>query len=183
MLEREISLIADSEIAEGVRKIVKENEQFFNEYPTSVSGKYHKNEPTMKDHVARTVYFAKEFSREFNFSLAEKSIFVAACILHDIGNKDNAHKGNIPGMKYYHETGWSLDTTKDMKMHPTVGRDFIKQSGIKNAAEIAAIVETHMAHWYFGNRNPETFHEKLLALADYLASREEIIIKQGGSND
>ena len=49
----------------------------------------------------------------------------------------------------------------------------------ENIIKVAMIVSTHMEHWIPECPQPNTFLQKLLALADCLASKSSITIKIG----
>lgn len=180
ILEKEINLINDPELKGQIINIVTENEEWFREYPVSISGKYHRHEPTMDIHIERCVYFANELCREFDIKADQRDIIIAATILHDIGHTEIAKKGDIPGWKYYSVTNWSCDGRN--AKHPTIGADIIRQKNIKYANEIADLIAVHMSHWNKAdNPEPKDLPGYIVCMADYFASREEVIIKKGGN--
>ncbi len=151
------------------------NEPWYEECPPSISGKYHKHEPTMEIHIQRCVYFAREFIKAFNLSDEEADILIGACILHDVGLSQITRKGNIhvEGWDYYPVTGWSKKGNG--WDHPIRSSLVIGQKPFKNSRRIQDLVETHMEHWYDDwCRKPSNLLEYLCAMCDYLASRENI---------
>ena len=178
ILQKECNYIEDSEIKRGVEAIVAGNEHWYENYPVSISGKYHKHEPTMEIHIKRCVYFAREFIRAFNLSTQESDILIAACILHDVGLSQVTRSGDVKteGWKYYPETGWSRKGNG--WDHPIRSSLVIGQKPFKNSRRIQDLVETHMEHWYSEwCRRPSNLLECLCAMCDYLASRENIEVK------
>jgi len=176
ILEKEVNLIKNEELRSQVQSVVVEHEEYFREYPVSISGKYHKHEPTMDIHVKRTVFFSYLMCDEFDLSAQDSDILIAAAILHDIGKSEYCCKGPKPGNQLYEGTGWSIK--RGNNNHSMTGGKMIREAGIKDGDVIARIVERHMCHWDKQSPQPESLLEYILCMADYMASREEIIIKE-----
>lgn len=179
ILQKEINLIKAEGLKTDVNRIVSENEQWYKEFPCSMSGKYHKHEPTMEIHIQRCMWFAVELCREINIEGEKRDIIFAAVILHDIGNIETSRKGKYNGdWRYYSETGWS---SQNSWSHPTVGAEFIRKQNIIFKDKIAALIETHMSHWGKDhNPEPKTLSAYIVCIADYFASREQLVIKENG---
>jgi len=181
VLEKEINLIQNADIKSGVLQIVSKHQEWIRTYPTSISGKYHKHEPTMDIHLKRTVYFAKEFINEFSIKGLDADVLIAGCILHDIGLALLTRKGKVdkPNWKYYEVTGWSRRNDSKGDNHPILGSVEISKNPFPSSRRIQDLVESHMEHWNANCcRVSSDFLERLCALADYLASRENIVIKE-----
>jgi response regulator RpfG family c-di-GMP phosphodiesterase len=182
MLDNEIAIIGNFDLREAVRKVISENEKWFRTYPCSITGKYHKKEPTMEIHIQRCCYFAKELCREFDMNKEDGDIILAATILHDIGLAKITYSGIHPwktfpgehGWNYYPETDWSR--LGDGNDHPKLGGEIIRKLEMPFRDEIARAVERHMDHWVPGPR-AESLLERIVAISDYLASRNEITIQ------
>jgi len=178
MLEKEIKRITDPHIARGVRRIVKKYEDWYKEYPCSISGKYHKHEPTMEIHIERVVKVAIELSGAFNLTEHERDILIAACVLHDVGNALINRKGKQEGWHYFEATGWSRKEGNGEE-HPLLSSVVIARNLFPYCREIQDLVECHMDHWYeHVCRKAVTKLEYCMVISDYLASRDYITIKE-----
>lgn len=146
------------------------------EQPASVSGKYHVGD-TMRDHVRQALYWAKEMVREFKIPEEDSDIIYAALILHDIGKVKGIQRGKVSGAgwKYFEATGWSGNWNKQ-RWHPKIGANIVLSSTLQRKEEIAEMVRAHMSHW-IGQGVPETFYQRLVALADYLSAQEHCTIE------
>lgn len=184
MLERELKLIVNKEIREGTEAILNKHKEWVKTFPPSPSGKHHKHEPTMEDHLIDVVACAEEIAREFKIKGEEFDILIAACLLHDIGRIKTSCLGekNGDGWKFYSNTGWSqLDYGK---RHPYDGAEVIYEMPFHKSDEIAKLVKCHMSHWYAFCPQPTNLLEYCICMADYLATivpklNEELINRRG----
>jgi len=174
ILQKELDLIKHEGIKKGVTDLVTEYEDWYKTYPPSMSGKFHKNENTMEKHIIRTVWFSKELSKEFDLCSLDNDILIASAILHDIGAAHISKEGKHPEGKYYPETGWTrIGNPED---HPLISGAVVRRERFPEADVISRCVERHMSHWYKKCPQPESLLERLLCIADYMASRDEIIL-------
>lgn len=144
------------------------------EQPASISGKYHSGE-TCREHIEIAARLMEDLCREFNIQGEDKDMLIAATYLHDIGNYIITHKGEITqeGWKYWKETGFSQCRALAM-IHPIIGAKLLDDFDIARKAEIQRLISVHMSHWYPNNPQPQTFYERLICTADYIASRDWI---------
>ena len=84
---------------------------------------------------------------------------------------------NDPEWEYYPETYWSRKKGHGHE-HPICSSLIMAQNPFKNSRRVQDLVESHMAHRYKKTcREPQNVLEYLMVIADYLASRENIDIK------
>lgn len=172
---KETDLIKDDSIRNGVCRILIENEDQLRVQPTSLSALYHPKDPTVMEHLKRTVWFAHELAREFDITGEDYDILISAALLHDIGLMEITAPGKIeaPGWKYYPETNFSRKLDGAMEMHPIYGSIIIGKKPFKCSRRIQNLVEVHMEHWYNKTcRLPNDLLEYCVCIADYLASRD-----------
>ena len=172
ILEAELNLIQDFEVKVGVAALILANQEWIKTAPPSVSGKHHPEEKTMEMHLRRTVWFAKQYIEEFKLDTATTDLLIASCLLHDIGRVNSLVKGDAMkgGWKFYPVTGWSCNFT-DQEKHPLFSKDTVTAAEFKRSAEIGEVVSKHMSHWNAGCPAPVTEIEKMVAMCDFLASR------------
>jgi len=166
LIEARMNAIINS--SKRLKKVLdKYGEAYFN-LPPSISGKYHKREKNLKEHIERCLFFAFKLCEVFR-PYNELEI-LEAVILHDIGKVITMKKGKHEGGKYYPATGYTyMDGTED---HGTEGARLLKEYGFPNS--ICEMVRNHMSHWE--GKTPTGLDEWIVAAADYLASRDEILI-------
>lgn len=171
VFEKELSLIKDSSLKKFLKEILKyADDRFFIE-PASSSGKYHPDfaggAGGLVLHTKAVVYFLKEMLRTELFDIDEhhQELLYIAAICHDI--------------KKYGEDGKSAHTDKN---HPENAAKYIQEINKKekvlskeDLSYIQSAIISHMGIW--GNTKPQTDSEKLLHIADILASRKEIELK------
>lgn len=145
--------------------------------PASLSGKYHVGE-THKEHLEMTVAVMKHLCREFNIIGSDRDMLIAASYLHDMGLYNITIKGkpSQTGWKYFEATGYSRKNNT-MESHPTLGAELLEKYEIPRKKEIQRLLSVHMSHWYPNCPQPETFYDRLVCIADYVASRGEGIFK------
>ena len=170
MLEKEINLIGNKEMQDGVRAIIEQYEEWVGSCPPSPSGKYHTHENTMEEHIQDTVTCALDVAKEFKIQGTDFDILIAACILHDIGRVkttclgESKERGN---WKYYPKTGWSQ---KDYgKNHPFDSNDIIKNMPFEHSDRVRDLVKCHMSHWLAYAPQPNNLLEYAMCMSDYLA--------------
>lgn len=172
---------------EGLRllitSILKDFLQKIKELPASLSLKHHLGE-TSETHIIRVIWFVKRICEEFNLNQEDKDVLIASALLHDIGNCVVTTKNRIcEEYQKYYKTGW-YRSVEGAKFHPIIGMFVVGQRAIELrqhtnplVIKTALIISTHMSHWHLECPKPSTDVEKFLALADYLASRKEIVIE------
>ena len=172
MLERELKLIVNREMRDGVRAILEDNEEWVKTCPPSPSGKFHLHEKTMEEHIIDCVAVAEEVAKEFKIKGTDFDILISACILHDIGRIKTTclgkteEKGN---WKYYPKTGWSQ---KDYgKNHPFDSSKVIKEYDFPNNDRVRDLVKCHMSHWLPWAPQPQNLLEYAMCISDYMATK------------
>jgi len=176
ILEKEVNLIQDIEIKENTRRLVDKYEEKIKTQPTSLSGKYHRSDPVVELHLRRTTWFANELCREFNVIGIERDSIISASILHDVGNYEFSHKGNVEKCaNYYPATGWCRMFPLDQ--HPLEGKKIIDEKSFKKSEEIGRMVASHMSHWHKNCPQPTKLDEYIVCIADYFASKEEVSVE------
>lgn len=162
MFKSELELIKDEKLRNFCIRILEELPDYFFVAPASSSGKYHPKfalgEGGLVRHTKMVVRIAQQL-----YSLSEYQGWginfdnvAAACILHD-------------GLKY----GFGREPLHTDPMHPINMSQFImKGSGISwfRKKVISEMVKRHMGQW--GKHKPITKGQKLVHLADYIASRK-----------
>lgn len=176
--EKFFDLISDPEIKDFAKFMWHKAPDYFFVVPASVSGKYHAPWSTDKGglvrHVLMGVQVAYDLSRTFDLTDKETDLALAAVFGHDV-------------LKY----GLDFDD-RYMEMHPFLPRSYFgyyKSEGyIGDFAEteefdtIMTAIERHMGNirtgsWTsVGGIRPETPLQYTVHLADYIASRKNIVM-------
>lgn len=170
----ELECIKEKDIFDLAVKCLKNCDDYFFTMPASTTGKYHPlfslGEGGLVRHTRAVVYFLGELYRSqlFDISTHQYYLLVLGAIVHDIKKAgDNS-------------TGYTV------KEHPTLAVEFIKRMNEGNeyisaedTAYVCDAVHSHMGVW--GEKDglpvPRTEAQKILHLADLLASRKELDIK------
>lgn len=168
----ELASITDNNLKEFVSIILEGTDDWFYHDPASTSGRYHPKfalgDGGLIRHTRAVVYWVKEIARSemFNVNARQTELLVAGAIMHDI-RKHTATGGYIA-------------------KHARAAHDLVIETQAQNnnllsadeAKYIAEAVSTHMGIWGVrdGERKPTSDSEKLLHLADLMASRKEIIL-------
>lgn len=166
VLEKEAQLIRNSEIREGVQKILGAVPEYFSKIPASSTGKYHPKyalgEGGLVRHVKAAIKIALELFRmeEYDFDPIQRDVIIAALILHDCWKNGESNMGYT-----VHE-------------HPLIAAEKIRASDMPFKTDIANAVASHMGQWTKNEHSavvlprPTTHAEKFVHLCDYLASRK-----------
>ena len=167
------TLIANKDIREFVEKFFDEQvPDYFKHVPASSSGKYHPayalGDGGLCRHVIATVKFIVHITalKYLRIDSIMRDKMIAAAMLHD------SFKQGLDGSGGH--------TVKD---HARVAaQEITKYASVSNIADtdserssIARMVATHMGEWG-GKTQPGNRYEFLVHLADYLASRKDILI-------
>lgn len=170
--DKELNFIKNGLVKKLTKEIIKQADDWFFIEPASSSGKYHPQFALeaggLVMHTKVVVYFLKELLRSELYSIDEyhQDMLILSAIAHDI-------------KKY----GDGNNTGHTVKNHPELASNYVEKINkekkiLKNSDDIEYIkkcIITHMGIW--GDIKPETEDEKLLHIADLLASRREIDIK------
>jgi len=158
--------------------------------PPSLSGFHHGKEATTEDHLRRTFWFAQKCAEEFNLSPDDRDILLTCALLHDLGNYEYISKERNPAeFQTLYPTGFNR-SREAYYYHPVLSTFMIGKYMLElpthevnnKICKVAMTVASHMSHWFAGFNNPcplpKTEIERLLALSDYFASRDEIVIEE-----
>lgn len=169
---KEISHIKNPDVKKLTKEVLKNADDWFFIEPASSSGKYHPEFALgpggLVMHTKAVVYFLYELFRSEMYNIDEyhQDLLYLSAIAHDI-------------KKY----GESTNTGHTVKNHPELASNFIEKVNKENknilkkkdVDFIKDCVNKHMGIW--GDIKPEDECEKILHIADLLASRREIDIK------
>ena len=168
---KELSLIKNENVKKLTSKVLIEAPQWFFTKPASSSGNFHpeysRGEGGLMMHTKAVVYLLKEMFRSQMYDIDEyhQDLLLLSAIAHDI--------------KKFGKLEYEGHTIKD---HPELAATYVENiNNIYKILDVDSIdyikrcITSHMGIW--GNIKPETIDEKLLHLADLLASRKEIDIK------
>ncbi|KZR57900.1 hypothetical protein [Pseudobacillus badius] len=176
--EKYFNLISDATIREFARYMWQSAPDYFFIIPASVSGKYHAEWSTDKGglvrHVLMGVQVADDLSRTFDLSDEETDLALAAMFGHDL-------------IKY----GLDFDE-RYLDMHPYMPRNYFgyykspfyvgEFAKTSQFDLIMTAIERHMGNimsgaWTsVGGLRPETPLQYVVHLADYVASRKNIVL-------
>ena len=167
----QLKLIKHENVKNFVEIILKGTGDWFYKDPASTTGKNHPyfalGDGGLVRHVKAVVYFMKTFldTKLYNIDEYHSDLLIGAAILHDI-RKHTADGGYIEN---HAREGYNI-IMETQKIHP----ELISE---EDALYMAIPVSTHMGIWgeKQGERVPESDAEKLLHLADYCASRKELV--------
>lgn len=167
---KEIRLIRDEPTRGFVEKMLDKVPQYFFTIPASSTGKYHPayalGKGGLARHVRSAVWIAIELSRMEDYTPKEVDIIVASLLLHDC-------------LKNGRENGGATLTEHPILMSKFI-RDEFPDEKPECLDDILSCIETHMGRWtvnYKGEKvlkEPETRLQKLVHLADYIASRRQL---------
>jgi 23S rRNA maturation-related 3'-5' exoribonuclease YhaM len=169
--EKELGYITDTNLREFITKVLDSLPVYFSTTAASTTGKYHPSyalgEGGLVRHTKAAVRIAKELIGSGLFGKMNEDVIYASLIVHDglkCGNNGSQH------------------TVFD---HPMLISQFVEEKANEfnfedkdTLAEIKKCVECHMGQWNTDKRSsvilpkPETKIEKVVHLADYLASRK-----------
>lgn len=172
VFDKELSYIQDGNVKKLTKECLKLTEDWFFIEPASSSGKYHpefaREAGGLVLHTKAVVYFLVEMLRSelYNIDEYHRDLLILSSIMHDI--------------KKYGES----NTGHTVKNHPELASNFVKsvnemkKGGYipeNDLSYVQKCIERHMG--VFGDVKPETDDEKLIHLADLIASRKEIDLK------
>lgn len=171
--ERYIRMIKDEDTRMLARGFWDKAPDYFFVIPASSSGKYHwaKEIGGLFDHVLMGMYCASQLAVTFGLTDLERDMAVAALAGHDC-------------LKY----GIDYDT-RYFDMHPFLPRSYYARALAGFATTdtmdtVFSAIERHMgsladgAWTSVGRLKPETPLEQVVHLADFMASRSEVVMKE-----
>lgn len=167
--EDELNLIKSKNLKKFAKEILKNADDYFFIMPASTSNKYHPEYTNVPGglllHTKAVIQFIIYIieTKIFSINEHEKDLLIIAGLAHDIKKMGDG----------------KIEVT--VKNHPKLGADYVKDIYLKNdkllnnndIQYIANAIKNHMGLWdnniIFNNNG-----EKILHLADYLASRKNI---------
>ena len=169
----ELSEIKDENLKKFLTIILEGTGDWFYHDPASTSGRYHPKyalgDGGLMRHTRAVAYWTKELYRTELFDVNERQgeLLYVAAILHDI-RKHTTTGGYI---QKHARAAYDLILATQAE-HPEL-------LSKEEAQYMADAVSTHMGVWGVkdGERKPTSDAEKLLHIADYNASRKEIIME------
>lgn len=180
IFEDELNLIKDSNIKKFAKEIINNADDYFFSMPASTSGKYHPEYTCVPGglllHTKAVMYFTVYMIETDIFSIGEheKDLLIVSALAHDIKKMGDG----------------KLEVT--VKNHPELAAEYIKYiyDMHKNLVSLDDInyimdaVRKHMGKW--GSAKTVTFNndgEKVLHIADYIASRKNVKILFNAKNN
>lgn len=174
--------ISDSGLKKFARKGLEDTPEEFFLAPSSSTGTHHPpdeiNEGGLSLHTLRGVEMGKLLCQFFGVPKEKEDEIVTALILHD------TNKGGDPWNKEAFSGKAALSATvpehgylasKRLSRLIPEGKD---QEKYKN---VLRLIETHMAQWNAPNPTPpRSLDEQIVSYADYLGSRDNLIVKVPG---
>lgn len=168
---KQLELIKNENIRNFVKIILIETGDWFYNDPASSTGKNHPyfalGEGGLTRHTKAVVYFMKTFldTKLYDIDEYHSDLMIGAAILHDI----RKHTADGLYVENHAREGYNA-IIETQKLHP----ELISE---EDAMYMAIPISTHMGIWgeKQGEKIPQTDMEKLLHLADYCASRKELI--------
>ena len=182
ILSKEIDMIGDGRLREAARLCIKDRKEMLEIYPSSLGGKYHppdeRRSGGLVKHIKRMVYLLHEASPHFGLSQLEHDILIYCALTHDVSNIDISEvvDGEIVRdkkkyVKWHADMSSQIASTYLTKTSCTLGilDDIV--------LTIQGIIQSHMGAWYPGNRQPSTKLEIVFSLADFIVSRENVLVE------
>lgn len=169
LFDQALSLIHDDDIRDFTEQLLIDADDYFFIEPASSSGKYHPQYALGNGGLARhsiAVALILNGILECNcyeFTDKERDLLICSAIVHDIKKYGDGKKHTV-------------------KEHPELASKYIlseQKNGefipMEDSKFISEAVKTHMGQW--GSEKPETNAQKLLHIADCLASRKWLDVK------
>lgn len=171
--KNELDLIQSEKVKNLVKlALIKTNDKFF-EVPASSTGKYHPNFASEKGGLVKHTKVAVLYGNFIinvecsNVHDDEKDLVIAALILHDSC-----------------KSGVNFENKYTAFTHPLLVEELLindlKGSTLELWKKINKLIVSHMGQWNTSKKDkevlpkPETKLQKIVHIADYLASRKEI---------
>ena len=167
----ELNDIHDDKIREFATRMIEEADDYFFVVPASSSGKYHPSfdlgDGGLVRHTRCVVYYSECISESYDFDSRTRDMLIVSALAHDIKKQGD---------------GLGKHTVTE---HPLLAASYMDKIAkmVPNAFTpdemeiMKGAIRSHMGKW--GGKDglpvPETEFEKCLQVADYIASRKEIL--------
>lgn len=166
-LDKEISLIKDAHIKSIVTSCLPFVPDYFWHIPSSSTGKYHPEDENVDGglvlHTKRVVMVVRMLSNALDFDEHTTDVLTAAAIMHDWRKNGEPNTGYTANA---HGADWILIASKVWKMNVMISDPDIKL--------IANLIACHMGR--FDTPFMTEGISSILYLADYIASRKEVLV-------
>jgi hypothetical protein len=181
LFERELETIEDRELQYGIVEVISAHEEVLGWCPTSASGRFHLNEPLLKQHLRRTFRIAHTLAEHEHLGAPNFDITIAAALIHDIG-KCKAISLDEPenpyNYKHYQDKFWVY--IPDWINHPITGAlEVMKFRDLPYREIIANIIYRHHHYWPPAVCPATAIEERIVSMADYIVSRPYIKFTKG----
>lgn len=166
----ELNYIKNEEVKNFTEFVVEKRPSYFDEVPSSSTGKYHSPQSNgyggLMRHTKAVVYFAVKLCDVYNLAPIDRDVVISACILHDI-------------VKY----GIGVKQPFTTKNHDTEGAKYVQilaktAPPCKYVEEICKGISAHMGRWKAGATvvfpKDLTEIEQIVHLADVISSCKEV---------
>jgi len=164
LLNEELNLIKDDKIREFTRKGLLRSYKHFTTDPASRSH-HHRFKGGLIVHIKKAVFCALQKIKMYNYDQHYSDLLISALLLHDI-------------TKHVKEKS---KTREKYNVHPLTVRillwDLAKLISKEDFNQIMSGIKTHMGIFFHHLEIPKTQFQIDVYECDYLASREEILIK------
>ena len=186
LFNKELETIVNEDIREFAKKLLDDAPEYFYHVAASSTGKYHPQislgDGGLMRHTKAVVrFFNHIIGIEQNSSLftdRELDLGRAACLIHDIQKSGDA-------TTYAEKSNNGEKKVFTVFEHPLLAAKYVmnykgQYLNEKELNYIASCVSTHMGQWATDKKSsvvlpkPETEMQKMVHLADYLASRKDI---------
>lgn len=180
MFSKEIESIVDDDLRKLATEVIACADDYFFTIPASSSGKFHPSfslgEGGLVRHTKCVVYMVRCLCESFDIDEYKRDMLMVAALVHDIKKQGDCTEG----------LGYTVHE------HPVLAAryvcevyfasDIVIPNGVVSL--IADMISSHMGKWgadpkFIGDKKPlpmpQTECEKILQVADYLASRKEIL--------
>lgn len=183
-----INLISDSKLRLAIKMFLKEYGFMLHYMPSSFTGKYHSKDEIGEEgliiHTNKVCWFIVRMSEDYGWDQATLDKMLIAALFHDSGKVLQTEGESILEYRGKKKNRYVKLTRKmtGRDTHPylslRLAEKYLEKAGVDSLLikEITSMVYCHMSHWYPWYPLPFTYEEKMLALADYLASRQELKI-------
>lgn len=177
ILEKEICLIQNETLREKARGHIIHREEMLKIYPSSLGGKYHPPDERgpggLIKHIKRMVHILHEASPHFGLSEDERDILIYCAVMHDLSNIDISEM--VDG-----------EIVRDRKMYGKwhgvysshiASDDLRGRISIDTLFTIQGIIRSHTGAWLPNNRQPSSKLEIIFSMADFISTRENVMIE------
>lgn len=183
-----IDVISNPKLKLAVKIFLKEYGFKLHYMPSSFTGKYHPKDEMGEEgliiHTNRVCWFITRMSEAYGWDQPTLDKMLTAALFHDSGKVLQTEGESVLEYKGKEKKRY-VKLTKKMTgrdTHPylslRLAQKYLEKAGVDSllTKEITSMIYCHMSHWYPWYPLPFTHEEKMLALADYLASRRELKI-------